>query len=89
MVSESSWGRRDRQRGHSPQGSLDCSGRKEGKRVVCGRGEGGRFGSERGGVGEGEKPKLEGLTGEEMIRAKMQGRGEGPRMEGRTGWGGK
>ena len=54
---------------------------KEGEEAA-GRGEGGKFGSERGGVGEGEKPKLEELTEEEMIRAKVQDCGEGPRMEG-------
>jgi len=31
--------------------------KREGR--AAGRGEGGKFGSERGGVGEGEKPKLE------------------------------
>ena len=42
-------------------------------------------GRERGGVGEGEKPKVEGRTEGKMIRAKMLVDGEGPRMDERTG----
>jgi hypothetical protein len=40
---------------------------------------------ERGGVGEGERPKMEERTEGRMIRAKKREIGEGPRMVSRTG----
>jgi hypothetical protein len=43
--------------------------------------EWGEGGNERGGVGEGEKPKVEGRTEEEMIRARILVEGGGPRIE--------